>query len=108
MNTSFVYLAKYCNEHTRIALIKIRHGPHMFLLNAIPKIIDLGGKHVTVKIIYVGATLKHCYLFIKVNSFFFFLFISFLNVNCEINFFSLSIEIPNEKIGVVVEQNDEC
>lgn len=59
--------AKYCNTHTRIALIKIRHGPHMFLLNALPKINDVGGNHVNVKILYVGATMKHCFIFIKVT-----------------------------------------
>ncbi|XP_014203536.1 ribonuclease P/MRP protein subunit POP5 [Copidosoma floridanum] len=59
------FSAKYCNAHTRIALIKVRHGPHNFLLKAVPKIIDVGGKHVSVKIIYVGATMKHCFMFIK-------------------------------------------
>ncbi|XP_058791633.1 uncharacterized protein LOC131664500 [Phymastichus coffea] len=59
------FSAKYCNSYTKIGLIKIRHGPHMFLLNAIPKINDLGGKLVTVKILYVGATMKHCFLFIR-------------------------------------------
>ncbi|OXU27777.1 hypothetical protein TSAR_013665 [Trichomalopsis sarcophagae] len=58
-------LAKYCNAHTRIALIKIRHGPHMFLLKALPKINDVGGNHVNVKIMYIGATMKHCFIFIK-------------------------------------------
>ena len=53
--------------HTKIALIKIRHGPHKFVLNAIPKINDLGGKTAKLKIIYVGATMKHCFIFIKVN-----------------------------------------
>lgn len=63
-----IILAKYCNAHTKIALIKVRHGPHMFLLNAVPKINDLGGKLVTVKIIYIGATMKHCFIFIKVKN----------------------------------------
>ncbi|XP_031779613.1 uncharacterized protein LOC100680529 [Nasonia vitripennis] len=59
------FSAKYCNAHTRIALIKIRHGPHMFLLKALPKINDVGGNHVNVKIMYIGATMKHCFIFIK-------------------------------------------
>ncbi|KAJ8681216.1 hypothetical protein QAD02_017003 [Eretmocerus hayati] len=59
------FSAKYCNAHTKIALIKCRHGPHTFILNAIPNINDLGGKSVSLKIIYVGATMKHCFIFIK-------------------------------------------
>ncbi|XP_063972818.1 ribonuclease P/MRP protein subunit POP5 [Diachasmimorpha longicaudata] len=57
--------AQYCNPHTRIALIKCRHGPHNFLINAIPTINDVGGKFVEMKILYVGATMKNCFLFIK-------------------------------------------
>ncbi|CAK9822603.1 Ribonuclease P/MRP protein subunit POP5 [Anthophora retusa] len=59
------FTAKYCNVHTRIALVKTRHGPHNFLLKAIPVINDIAGRLVSVKIIYVGATLKHCFSFIK-------------------------------------------
>lgn len=57
--------AKYCNVHTRIALVKVRHGPHKFLLDSIPHIKDLAGRLVSVKILYTGATMKHCFLFIK-------------------------------------------
>ncbi|XP_076751383.1 POP5 ribonuclease P/MRP subunit [Xylocopa sonorina] len=59
------FSAKYCNVHTKIALVKTRHGPHKFLLSAIPVITDIAGRLVSVKILYVGATLKHCFLFIK-------------------------------------------
>ncbi|XP_048262127.1 ribonuclease P/MRP protein subunit POP5-like [Bombus terrestris] len=59
------FSAKYCNIHTKIALVKTRHGPHKFLLKAIPIINDIAGRLVSVKILYVGATLKHCFLFIK-------------------------------------------
>ncbi|XP_033328117.2 POP5 ribonuclease P/MRP subunit isoform X1 [Megalopta genalis] len=59
------FSAKYCNEHTRIALVKTRHGPHKFLLKAIPLINDIASRLVRVKILYVGATLKHCFLYIK-------------------------------------------
>ncbi|XP_034937968.1 uncharacterized protein Pop5 [Chelonus insularis] len=57
--------AKYCNTHTKIALIKSRHGPHKFLINAFPKINDIDGKYVAVKILYIGASLKHCFSFVK-------------------------------------------
>ncbi|KAF3426116.1 hypothetical protein E2986_08938 [Frieseomelitta varia] len=59
------FSAKYCNIHTKIAIVKCRHGPHKFLLNAIPVINDIAGRLVSVKILYVGATMKHCFLFIK-------------------------------------------
>ncbi|XP_053985767.1 ribonuclease P/MRP protein subunit POP5 [Hylaeus anthracinus] len=59
------FSAKYCNAHTRIALVKTRHGPHRFLLESIPLINDIAGRLVSVKILYVGATMKHCFLFIK-------------------------------------------
>ncbi|XP_032681979.1 ribonuclease P/MRP protein subunit POP5 [Odontomachus brunneus] len=57
--------AKYCNTHTKIALVKARHGPHKFLLRAIPLMNDVGGRHVKINILYVGATIKHCFLFIR-------------------------------------------
>ncbi|XP_034192767.1 POP5 ribonuclease P/MRP subunit [Osmia lignaria lignaria] len=57
--------AKYCNARTKIALVKTRHGPHKFLLKSIPVINDIAGRLVSIKILYVGATLRHCFLFIK-------------------------------------------
>lgn len=59
-------IAKYCNTHTKIALVKARHGPHKFLLRAIPLMNDVGGRHVKINILYIGATIKHCFLFIRV------------------------------------------
>lgn len=59
--------ATYCNEHTKIALIRGRHGPHQFLMKAIPAINDIAGKFVSVEILYVGATMKHCFIFIRVS-----------------------------------------
>lgn len=57
--------AKYCNTHTRIAVIRSRHGPHKFLLHAVPLINDMAGRFVATRILYVGATMKHCFVFIK-------------------------------------------
>ncbi|XP_051153287.1 ribonuclease P/MRP protein subunit POP5 [Leptopilina boulardi] len=57
--------AKYCNAQTGIALVKVRHGPHKFLLTSVPNIKKLGDHTVNVKILYVGATLRHCFLFVK-------------------------------------------
>lgn len=57
--------AKYCNSHTKIALLKVRHGPHKFVLHAVPLINDVGGRFVKTNILYMGATMKHCFLFIR-------------------------------------------
>ncbi|KAL2723340.1 ribonuclease P/MRP protein subunit POP5-like, partial [Vespula maculifrons] len=59
------FQAKYCNAQTKIALIKSRHGPHKFILNCIPLLSDIDGRAVTVNILYVGATIKHCFIFIR-------------------------------------------
>ncbi|XP_012233909.1 ribonuclease P/MRP protein subunit POP5 [Linepithema humile] len=56
---------KYCNKHTKIALIKTRHGPHKFVLRASPLINEVGGQQVKTSILYIGATMKHCFLFIR-------------------------------------------
>ncbi|XP_018398598.1 PREDICTED: uncharacterized protein LOC108776478 [Cyphomyrmex costatus] len=57
--------AKYCNVQTKIAIVRLRHGPHKYALHAIPLVNDVGGRLVKTKILYVGATLKHCFLFIR-------------------------------------------
>lgn len=65
--------AKYCNTYTKIAVVKARHGPHKFLLHTIPLMNDVGGRHVKVTILYIGATIKHCFLFIRVCIYFLFI-----------------------------------
>lgn len=57
--------AKYCNEDTKMAIIKTRHGPHKFVLHAVPLINDISNQHVKTNILYIGATMKHCFLFIR-------------------------------------------
>lgn len=47
-------------------MIRCRHGPHKFVLSAIPEINDVAGRHVSINILYVGATMKHCFAYIKV------------------------------------------
>lgn len=66
-NYSLFLAAKYCNAQTRIALVRSRHGPHKFILNSIPAISDVDNKAVTVNIIYVSATIKHCFIFVRVS-----------------------------------------
>lgn len=59
------FVAKYCNELTRIAIIKCRRGPHKLLTSVIPFITHLDQNRVSVNILYVGATLKNCFNFIR-------------------------------------------
>ncbi|KAI4462228.1 octanoyltransferase [Holotrichia oblita] len=60
------FTAKYCNEKTRIAVIRVRHGPHRFVTSALPCIKTIENKRVKLNILYVGATIKQCFKFILV------------------------------------------
>ncbi|KAE8742469.1 hypothetical protein FOCC_FOCC012023 [Frankliniella occidentalis] len=59
------YSAKYCNEVTRIALLRARHGPHRILASALPTVTHVGQKSATLRTIYSGATIRHCLLFLQ-------------------------------------------
>ncbi|CAB3228684.1 unnamed protein product [Arctia plantaginis] len=59
------FLTKYCNETTRIAIIRSRHGPHKFVISSLPFITQIGKLHVKLKTLHVGATLKHSFKFIQ-------------------------------------------
>lgn len=58
------FVAKYVNESTRIALIRVRHGPHRFVATSLPFITSINSKPVTLQTLYTGATIKHCFKFI--------------------------------------------
>lgn len=76
--------------------MRLRHGPHKFALHAIPLINDIGERLVKTKILYVGATLKHCFLFIRVSDI-------GLSLRLVHNIkFSLFLEISGEEAGTVV------
>lgn len=59
------FSVKYCNEYTRVALVRVRSGPHKLLASAIPFLNSFDKKKVTVNLLYTGATIKHCVEFIK-------------------------------------------
>ncbi|KAG5881936.1 hypothetical protein JTB14_034294 [Gonioctena quinquepunctata] len=59
------FIAKYVNEHSRTAVIRTRHGPHKFVSSSIPFIKQVAEKKVVINILYIGATIKHCFLFLK-------------------------------------------
>ncbi|XP_049867601.1 ribonuclease P/MRP protein subunit POP5 [Pectinophora gossypiella] len=59
------FLTKYCNENTRIAILRSRHGPHRFVTSSLPFITKIGKLDVSIKTLHVGATLKHSFKFIQ-------------------------------------------
>ncbi|XP_068897029.1 ribonuclease P/MRP protein subunit POP5 [Tenebrio molitor] len=59
------FTAKYCNEKTRIAVVRCRHGPHKFVASSLPCIKFIEQKSVHVNTLYLGATIKHCFKFIQ-------------------------------------------
>lgn len=59
------FIAKYCNENTRIAILRVRHGPHKFVTSSLPFITRIGKLDVILHTIHVGATLKHSFKFIQ-------------------------------------------
>ncbi|VEN50418.1 unnamed protein product [Callosobruchus maculatus] len=59
------FTAKYCNEYTGTAVVRARHGPHRLVASSIPFIRIIEGKVVIVNILYVGATIRQCFKFLK-------------------------------------------
>lgn len=59
------FMAKYCNKRTKIAVIKCRHGPHKLVTSSIPFIKRIESKNVSIHILYIGATIKHCFKFVS-------------------------------------------
>lgn len=58
------FVAKYCNEKTRTAIIRVRHGPHVFVTSSIPCINTIENKQVVVNTLYIGATIRQCQKFL--------------------------------------------
>lgn len=58
------FVSKYCNAKLRLALIRVRHGPHRFILSTLPFIDTLNGKSVVINSLYVGATMNHSFKFL--------------------------------------------
>ncbi|CAH0554922.1 unnamed protein product [Brassicogethes aeneus] len=58
------FTAKYCNEITKIAVLRCRKGPHKFISSSIPFIKGINQVTAYINILYVGASMKHCFKFI--------------------------------------------
>ncbi|KAJ8980910.1 hypothetical protein NQ317_011551 [Molorchus minor] len=59
------FTAKYCNEHTRVAIIRARRGPHKFVTSSIQCIKSIDERKVVINILYTGATIRQCFFFLK-------------------------------------------
>nr|CAG4642889.1 EOG090X0GYO [Evadne anonyx] len=56
---------KYCNEHTRVAVIRSRHGPHRLVGSSLPFLSKIGKKSVRIHSIYTGGTIVKCFKFLQ-------------------------------------------
>ncbi|CAH1155157.1 unnamed protein product [Phaedon cochleariae] len=59
------FVAKYINQHTRTGIIRCRRGPHKLISSCIPFIKMVEDKIVSLNMLYVGATLRHCFGFLR-------------------------------------------
>ena len=65
-NFSYVlFLVKYCNEHTRVAVIRARHGPHRLVASSLPFLSKIGQKKVQVCGLHCGATMVKSFKFLQ-------------------------------------------
>ncbi|KAL9873223.1 ribonuclease P/MRP protein subunit POP5 [Glossina fuscipes] len=58
------FCTKYCNERTKIALIRCSHQSHKFVTSILPLITTIGDVRAKFHTIYVGATIINCNKFI--------------------------------------------
>lgn len=51
----------YCNPLTRLVIVSVRHGPHRLVASVLPFITKVKDTVVVPRLIYTGATVRHCY-----------------------------------------------
>lgn len=61
------FMTKYCNETTRIALMKAKHEYYRILASTLPFVNVIDGKNISLNTIYTGATMKQCFKFIQIH-----------------------------------------
>jgi RNase P/RNase MRP subunit POP5 len=55
----------YCNPETHLVLIQCRHGPHRLVASCLPFFTKVKEEKVVPRLIYTGATIKHCFKVLK-------------------------------------------
>ena len=58
---------KYCNAVTHVVLLRVSHAAHRLLASALPFLTSLEKQPITPRTLYVGATIMHCFKFLKVG-----------------------------------------
>ena len=53
----------YANPTTRLVIIRTRHGPHRLVASALPFVTKIRNDGVVGRLLYTGATIKHCHIF---------------------------------------------
>jgi len=53
----------YANKWSRLVIMRVRHGPHKFVSSSIPFITEIRKEAVVGKLLYTGATIRHCNIF---------------------------------------------
>jgi len=48
---------------TRLVIIRCRHGPHTLVASALPFVNKIRKETVIGKLLYTGATIRHCHIF---------------------------------------------
>ncbi|XP_014240234.1 ribonuclease P/MRP protein subunit POP5 [Cimex lectularius] len=56
------FSASYCNELTNVVILRVKHGPHKYITTTLPLITKIGKDIAKLRIIHVGATLRHSYM----------------------------------------------
>lgn len=56
---------KYVNAHTKIGVIRVRRGPHKFVASSLPCIKHIDDRPVIVNTLYMGASIRQCFLFLR-------------------------------------------
>jgi len=57
------YRVIYANTTTRLVIIRSRHGPHRLVASALPFVTKIRNESVVGQLLYTGATIKHCQMF---------------------------------------------
>jgi len=53
----------YANQTTRLVIIRCRHGPHRLVASALPFVTKIRKENVVGRLLYTGATIKHCHMY---------------------------------------------
>jgi len=53
----------YANKATRLAIMRVRHGPHTLIASSLPLLTHIRNEGIVSRLLYTGATVRHCHMF---------------------------------------------